>query len=406
MTPIPQLPQHPISVHQPPNNTQTQQQQNPNQQTLYPRQQHYPLQPINSQSSENVYHTQLLPYPPMHHSTPITDTPHRPYAIHPTRFNQMQEQPYQPVPTPVAQQPAYTSQSAPCPVAPQPAYSFQSAPGPVAPQPEYSSHSAPGPVAPQPTFSSQSAPGPVAPQPAPGPVAPQPAYSSKSSNRQAGKQSTEFSSLVEAIPGMPSAVSEGDEILENFLRNTDDAEEIQADEVTDDVDVNNYKAALEAKEKEVAELKRQLEALKEELATVKQNQAGSQTELRTQSDGLPRAGLVPKEIAERSSMIELMPNSGVFVYPRDLRIASKKTNGTSIARFLMSVFYTSKELIERGNVMGVNGKHGLDKQITKAILDYAVIKGKETESVIKCAMRSKMSALVSFEKKKSISVQK
>lgn len=41
----------------------------------------------------------------------------------------------------------------------------------------------------------------------------------------------------------------------------------------------------------------------------------------------------------------------------------------------MSVFYTSKELIDRGNSMGVNGKEGLSKEIVKAIIDYMVIKG-------------------------------
>lgn len=33
----------------------------------------------------------------------------------------------------------------------------------------------------------------------------------------------------------------------------------------------------------------------------------------------------------------------------------------------MSVFYTSKELIDRGNSMGVNGKEGLSKEIVKAM---------------------------------------
>lgn len=41
----------------------------------------------------------------------------------------------------------------------------------------------------------------------------------------------------------------------------------------------------------------------------------------------------------------------------------------------MSVFYTSKELIDRGNSMGVNGKEGLSKEIVKAIIDYMVIRG-------------------------------
>lgn len=59
-------------------------------------------------------------------------------------------------------------------------------------------------------------------------------------------------------------------------------------------------------------------------------------------------------------MIELMPNSGVFVYPKDIRLFGKKENGTAMARYLLSVFYTNEELVLRGNLMGTNGKDGLN----------------------------------------------
>lgn len=42
-------------------------------------------------------------------------------------------------------------------------------------------------------------------------------------------------------------------------------------------------------------------------------------------------------------------------------------------RHLMSVFYTSKELIDRGNSMGVNGKEGLSKEIVKAIIGKEIL---------------------------------
>ena len=67
-------------------------------------------------------------------------------------------------------------------------------------------------------------------------------------------------------------------------------------------------------------------------------------------------------------MMELMPGSGVYVYAKDIRIASKKASGTAIARrYLMSVFYTNQELVERGNISGKNGKQGLDPSTVKAI---------------------------------------
>lgn len=67
-------------------------------------------------------------------------------------------------------------------------------------------------------------------------------------------------------------------------------------------------------------------------------------------------------------MMELLPQRGIYVYPKDIRIAGKKESGTAMARFLMSIFYTNEELIERGNLMGKNGKRGLDKKIVDAIV--------------------------------------
>lgn len=54
-------------------------------------------------------------------------------------------------------------------------------------------------------------------------------------------------------------------------------------------------------------------------------------------------------------MMDLMPNSGVFVYPKDIRVSGKKESETAMARYLMSVFYTNEELVLRGNLMGTNG---------------------------------------------------
>lgn len=65
----------------------------------------------------------------------------------------------------------------------------------------------------------------------------------------------------------------------------------------------------------------------------------------------------------------MIPRTGVFVYPRDFKSTSKKPSigAGQQWRHLMSVFYTSKELIDRGNSMGVNGKEGLSKEIVKAM---------------------------------------
>lgn len=71
--------------------------------------------------------------------------------------------------------------------------------------------------------------------------------------------------------------------------------------------------------------------------------------------------------------MELMPYTGVFVYPRDIRSTSRKPSGTAMARHLVSVFYTNKELIDQGNVMGVNGKEELNKEIVNALIGNVII---------------------------------
>lgn len=67
-------------------------------------------------------------------------------------------------------------------------------------------------------------------------------------------------------------------------------------------------------------------------------------------------------------MMDLMPNSGVFVYPKYIRVSGKKESETAMARYLMSVFYTNEELVLRGNLMGTNGKDGLNRQIVNTII--------------------------------------
>lgn len=67
-------------------------------------------------------------------------------------------------------------------------------------------------------------------------------------------------------------------------------------------------------------------------------------------------------------MMDLMLNSGVFVYPKDTSVSGKKESGTAMARYLMSVFYTNEELVLRGNLMGTNGKDGLNRQIMNTII--------------------------------------
>ncbi|XP_056016680.1 uncharacterized protein LOC130053432 [Ostrea edulis] len=83
------------------------------------------------------------------------------------------------------------------------------------------------------------------------------------------------------------------------------------------------KASLKEKERELERVKKQLSKAQEELELHKSSQLVTGDWI-TQRDGHPRAGHVPKEIAENHNMMELMPGSGIYVYPKDIRVLSKK----------------------------------------------------------------------------------
>nr|XP_022292772.1 uncharacterized protein LOC111103654 [Crassostrea virginica] len=154
---------------------------------------------------------------------------------------------------------------------------------------------------------------------------------------------------------MTENINEGERILEDFLQkasdNYEDSEETIVATVSMERTVENLMAAVAEKEKEVYALRRDLAAAKREISALKET-AAQQSSWRTQLDGRPRAGVLPKDLAEKNGMMELMPGSGVYVYAKDIRIASKKASGTAIARYLMLVFYTNHELVERQHLRG------------------------------------------------------
>ena len=73
-------------------------------------------------------------------------------------------------------------------------------------------------------------------------------------------------------------------------------------------------------------------------------------------------------------MLELVPGTDVWVYPKTIRVAIKKAekSTTKCARYLMSCFYTTSELVKAGNVTGKNGKPGLDERIREAIISKCI----------------------------------
>ncbi|XP_033725857.1 uncharacterized protein LOC117315671 [Pecten maximus] len=150
-------------------------------------------------------------------------------------------------------------------------------------------------------------------------------------------------------------------------------------------------------------LEEMLWSAREEIETLKNGTSANRDEQSTchlQADGRPRAGRVPSASANAHHMVELLPGTGVYVYPKHITTAKRKQKGTQVARYLMSVFYTNTELVDCGNVTGCHGKKGMDKTIVNTIEEYAVsIHGRNLLSEVKFSMRTKISALVSLARK-------
>ncbi|KAJ8317817.1 hypothetical protein KUTeg_004631 [Tegillarca granosa] len=140
-------------------------------------------------------------------------------------------------------------------------------------------------------------------------------------------------------------------------------------------------------------------ALREELQECREELQQLQTMLQsrhavntnTDDEPKPRPGIVVSEIAQRHNMVELVPQSGVYLYPKHLREADRKENGKKRCRFLLSCFYTSAELIHAGNLTGANSKPGCNSDIIDAIIGYCLLSDKITTAAdLRTAMRKQL----------------
>lgn len=106
-------------------------------------------------------------------------------------------------------------------------------------------------------------------------------------------------------------------------------------------------------------------------------------------------------------MIELLPSSGIFVYPKHIREVEHKGSGKKIARYLLSCFYTSSELVAAGNLTGANFKKGLDPGIVETIVGYCLfVDPNVSASEIKQVLRSKITAHCCENKYKQQGIQR
>ncbi|XP_069130623.1 uncharacterized protein [Argopecten irradians] len=123
---------------------------------------------------------------------------------------------------------------------------------------------------------------------------------------------------------------------------------------------------------------------------------------------LPQRGFVDPEIAAKHKMVELSPGTKVYVYQSDKDMAMKHgldhklsaqqgcpiRDGTKIARYVMSLFWSEKELIGHTITPTPRNKDlvPLDINLLSAILDFCVHVSSSTRAQVKEALRNKVTA--------------
>ncbi|XP_033742117.1 uncharacterized protein LOC117328731 isoform X2 [Pecten maximus] len=123
---------------------------------------------------------------------------------------------------------------------------------------------------------------------------------------------------------------------------------------------------------------------------------------------LPQRGFVDPEIAAKHQMVELVSGSKVYVYQSDIDMAMKHgvdrrmsaqqghtiRDGTKMARYVMSLFWSEKELIGRTITPTPRNKDliPLDINLLSAILDFCISVSSNTRAQVKEALRNKVTA--------------
>ncbi|XP_052093999.1 uncharacterized protein LOC127730008 isoform X5 [Mytilus californianus] len=124
--------------------------------------------------------------------------------------------------------------------------------------------------------------------------------------------------------------------------------------------------------------------------------------------GLPKQGLVDPETAKAYQMVELVNGSGVYVFDKNIQQAFKvgaesqtgTYSGEKMARYLLNVFWSRKELVGATLSKAGRGKKILNQQIIEAILDFCEKYGRHSRSQCREASRNVVTSTTCKEKKK------
>ncbi|KAL5010837.1 hypothetical protein ScPMuIL_013142 [Solemya velum] len=116
--------------------------------------------------------------------------------------------------------------------------------------------------------------------------------------------------------------------------------------------------------------------------------------------GRPKAGHVNRVVAEKWKMIELSPESGIYIHRMQWESALQRTP-TKAASYLMSCLWRKEEL--RGvTLMGTQGKPQLQSAMVEAIISFclSMSEGNTKEAEIKRAMRNKITDISRLSRSK------
>ncbi|XP_063424310.1 uncharacterized protein LOC134708014 isoform X3 [Mytilus trossulus] len=110
--------------------------------------------------------------------------------------------------------------------------------------------------------------------------------------------------------------------------------------------------------------------------------------------GVPRPGLIDTETAKAYQMVELVTGSGVYVYDKTIsqafKVGTERDTGTysgeKMARYLLNVFWSRKDLVGATLSKAGRGKKILNQQIIEAILEFCSSHGRHSRVEVRTVL--------------------
>lgn len=124
--------------------------------------------------------------------------------------------------------------------------------------------------------------------------------------------------------------------------------------------------------------------------------------------GVPRPGLIETETAKAYQMVELVTGSGVYVYDKTIsqafKVGTERDSGTysgeKMARYLLNVFWSRKDLVGATLSKAGRGKKILNQQIIEAILDFCSVNSRHSRGKVRHCIATSITSATCQAKQK------